>query len=817
MKFNQLTESKERETLVTPAKKRAELSAFFATYLPKDFRSFLPAALIGLLAFVSIFVAYQVPASFYLDANNNRYFSNFYPAEQTDAAATTYRWGTSGAKVLFPPLASSSQLTLRLSVVPRPGQPEETPLVILIDHKEAARFSLKPGWQEYSFKLDRKLSGTGNLEVELDAPTFQVKGDRRLFTVAFNWLKVEANPAIPPLGGLIAFWLTIMAFYLALALQRTRLAKLPKFWPEIGGVLAIIAMAGLIAGQRDWLGWNWLVLLLAAVTLAGLSWTLQPFAAPDKSRAGRWLILILLLAAFVRLYNLNLAPLDTLPDEAVMGYDAYSILKTGHDHHGDFLPLYFRSYNDYVPGVSIYFTIPTIALFGLNVWAIRLPFALLGVVAVLFSYLLARELFYNAGQKARELIGLLAALFVTVSPWAVSQSRIALPFSPLSFLFLGGFWLILRARRRVIEEKKATWDWLIAGLMLGLAAWTYSTMKLIIVLFAGGVLLIYGPFFWRKRVAFLAWAGIFTAVCLPFSLVMLAGWSRINYRFSQISVWANNDFLGGLGQFTQNYFAHYDPLRLFFKLDGDYVVTMSSRPALTGVVLPALALPAILGLISTFRREWRVQPSIWLLWLWFVIFPLASALTNQDVPNEIRTIDGTGLFEILAAFGVWWLWERLKSVKLSFGRARVPYLAAALFGLVFIIAAGAYLHFTLVADPVHPRAYFRPGFAEALAEAEKRVQPGGKICVENSSQAYMLVLFSKRYDPATYQEFARRNDPPTNTGYLIKSFDKYEFNCDSPQDLRPGDVGLTRNLKGGLQPLWQTFYPDGEVAWWVVQ
>ena len=46
------------------------------------------------------------------------------------------------------------------------------------------------------------------------------------------------------------------------------------------------------------------------------------------------LSLILLLAIFLRFFNLSNNPPSLYWEEAALGYDAYSILKTGKDFHG---------------------------------------------------------------------------------------------------------------------------------------------------------------------------------------------------------------------------------------------------------------------------------------------------------------------------------------------------------------------------------------------------------------------------------------------------------------------------------------------------
>jgi len=76
------------------------------------------------------------------------------------------------------------------------------------------------------------------------------------------------------------------------------------------------------------------------------------------------LMAVLLLAAALRLWSLASVPPHLTPDEAALGYNAYSILKTGRDEHGQFLPIIFKSFGDYKPGLFIYLTIPFVAIFA---------------------------------------------------------------------------------------------------------------------------------------------------------------------------------------------------------------------------------------------------------------------------------------------------------------------------------------------------------------------------------------------------------------------------------------------------------------------
>ena len=137
------------------------------------------------------------------------------------------------------------------------------------------------------------------------------------------------------------------------------------------------------------------------------------------------LFLIILFAAILRLYYLGKTPISLEWDEVALGYDAYSILKTGRDQFGQFLPLTFRSIDDYKPPLYIYADVPAVALFGLNEFSARLPSAIFGIIAVALTYYLVLEIFRDRKKQEKHLLALLASLYLAISPWHLQFSRAA--------------------------------------------------------------------------------------------------------------------------------------------------------------------------------------------------------------------------------------------------------------------------------------------------------------------------------------------------------------------------------------------------------
>src|SRR3989338_5994195 len=147
---------------------------------------------------------------------------------------------------------------------------------------------------------------------------------------------------------------------------------------------------------------------------------------------------IILISSVLRLYKLDTIPPSLYWDEVSLGYNAYSILATGHDEHGRFLPLTnFAAFGDYKPPGYIYAAVPSVAIFGLNEFAIRFPSALFGILTVLLTYILAKKLF------EKENLAQLSALLLAISTWHIGLSRgafegnLALFFSTLGiYLFI---------------------------------------------------------------------------------------------------------------------------------------------------------------------------------------------------------------------------------------------------------------------------------------------------------------------------------------------------------------------------------------------
>lgn len=180
------------------------------------------------------------------------------------------------------------------------------------------------------------------------------------------------------------------------------------------------------------------------------------------------LLLILLIAIFLRVYRLDLVPPALFGDEVDVGYQAYSLLKTGKDLSGQFLPFYIKSLAESRAPLYIYSTVPFVGAFGLNEWGVRLPAAFWGVVSILAIFLLTKKLF---NQKT----ALYAATLLTISPWHLQYSRASFEVTMLlSFIIFGIYFFI--------KGFKNYYFWFLSSIVFGLSFYIYSTATVFIPL-----------------------------------------------------------------------------------------------------------------------------------------------------------------------------------------------------------------------------------------------------------------------------------------------------------------------------------------------
>ena len=223
---------------------------------------------------------------------------------------------------------------------------------------------------------------------------------------------------------------------------------------------------------------------------------------------------------FVHLFLLDKVPYGIHIDEAGMAYDAYCLANFSVDRYLKHFPVYLINYGGGQSALYAYLTAFLIWLTGdINIWIMRLPAAVISVLAYLAGVSMVRSWL---GEKW----GIAASFLLAVFPYFVMQSRFGLDCNLQLGITTIGLWLLQKA----VCKKKYLW-FLIAGCVWGMAFYTYALSYISITVFLAGAmvyLIRFKKLTWRSMAVFCA--PVFL-MGLPLAVMVLrnqAGMGQLN-------------------------------------------------------------------------------------------------------------------------------------------------------------------------------------------------------------------------------------------------------------------------------------------------
>lgn len=488
------------------------------------------------------------------------------------------------------------------------------------------------------------------------------------------------------------------------------------------------------------------------------------------------LVAIILLASILRLFKLGSVPPAIYWDEASLGYNAYSILTTAHDEHGKFMPVTnFAAFGDYKPPLYIYATVPSIAIFGLSEFAIRFPSAFFGILTVLLSYFLARLLFKN------EIIALLASFFLAISPWHLQFSRGAFEANLGLFFSTLGIYLFLKfAAERPVYLVPSVLSFL-AGM------YTFTGQRLFIPF----ILVILSVFLVRQiraNVKLVATTIIVASVLFWPLLIFTTQTIEGRLRFDEVTIfkdldpinqsnryrakdnfswWADiihNRRLFYAHQYLNHYFDAFNPS--FLLIRGDVNPRLSIQEI--GELYPLDLALILAGIYFLFSKNQRYR---FLIVAWLLVSPLGPAAA-RETPHALRMIHILPTFQLIAAYGLYNLYQMIKFKKLFIF---VVFLTV-LFSLFY------YLHMYYLHWPRNYSDQWQYGYKEAVEVVKSRYQNSDRVIVTKSlGRPYIYFLLFMQFDPRSYWQSAQI---VRDKFFFIDvgSFDKFIFS-DNPSEV----------------------------------
>jgi 4-amino-4-deoxy-L-arabinose transferase-like glycosyltransferase len=465
------------------------------------------------------------------------------------------------------------------------------------------------------------------------------------------------------------------------------------------------------------------------------------------------LLTIIVTALIIRIISVESLPPSLNWDEVSLGYDSYSILKTGKDQWGASFPLILRVFGDYKLPLYSYLSIPFIAIFGLNTLSTKLVSIISGTILVYLSYLIIYKLTKSKTSS------LLAAGLVALSPWSIFISRIALEANLYLALFASTFYFL-------ISKKPG-----LASIFLALSLFSYNSSRVIFPVFL--ILIAFYQFHNIKTFSIKKYIPLVIALILvAFQIFSQSGQARykwvsiidegainqINELRSKYPRFVINKATYFTYQVIKNYLSHFNPTFIFQNGGSHYQFNIPRFYLLHPLLLPFY----FLGLLYVLKNHKKSNYLILLILL--LVSPIPSSIT-RDAPHTLRSISFIYLSTLIIALSPQIL-SKVKSLKSN-----------SIILIVVIITIS--------------QLQFWPKYVEYSNQYSQSWQYGHQSMVtylKNNYQKYDQIIITKKYgephefilfywpwDPKSYQNDPQKNADYYSNWYWVDSFDKFKF------------------------------------------
>lgn len=486
-----------------------------------------------------------------------------------------------------------------------------------------------------------------------------------------------------------------------------------------------------------------------------------------KLTIGKFLLIILLVAigGFLRFYKLSDYPVQLNSDEVSQAYDTASIVQTGKDIYGNFLPLAFPSTGEFKVGHYIYISTIPYLIFGSSEVTIRIAAAFFGTLTPLAVLLFIFALTRNFS------ISLISAGMVAVTPSEIFYSRKSFEGEIGVFLIFFGLFCLLRDN-----------IWRYFGLiLLASSMYVYTSYTIVVPL----IILLFVLTF-RKKITldpkkFLYLFLFFLCLITPLIYVTF---TNENLRFRAASVLISQDInltqqleisqnhtLTFLDYVFNKYLVQFNPAYLFGNgLDLTNQGLIGMGPLLFWQ-LPLF----ILGIIFMVKKLAFEKRAIL---VGLIAIPMIPAALTFEPFSPHRVMPSFVAISIISAFGIDFL--RSKTVLLS------------LLLILLIINFIYFIHVYTIGYPYEKSQHMHYPFKQVALFAWSKHDKFDKIIIDPTygqsapvygvATHYYLAYYGK-YQPAKFQK-----DLKINAKGL--SFDKFS--------IRKIDWSKDQNLKNTL-------------------
>jgi 4-amino-4-deoxy-L-arabinose transferase-like glycosyltransferase len=464
-----------------------------------------------------------------------------------------------------------------------------------------------------------------------------------------------------------------------------------------------------------------------------------------------YLLLIFVLALFLRFFRLTKSPPSLNWDEVAIGWNGYTLFKTRRDEFGTRLPLAFRSFGDYKSPLLFYLTAPVVGVFGRSIFTVRFLSALFGSLTVILSYFLTKELFRSRSERSSrswsEYMPIIASLLLAISPWHLQFSRAAYEAN------LALFFIVL-ATLFFLKAFSSPKFYVLSSIFYILSLYSYHSPKLFLPFFLLGLAIIYRKSIlstsvkrkplqerntqdesgnMRGRLAFLL-GSLVLAIILAYPLLKLHLGGEAGARFAGTSIFYNQQGERvAIGfqlatKIVSNYLSHFTPGFLFFGDSRNPRIKLKNYGLLHLIELPLL----LIGLLTLIKQREKKWSKLLLFWLLAAPIP---AVIGRDAAHSVRSLNMLIPLLIVVSLGI------TKFIKFSSKRQL-------LIVIFYFLSTALYLREYHLRYPIYAAKDWQYGYQQ-MAEYVKQREPDVEKIVITSQygQPHIFTYFWQKRDP----------------------------------------------------------------------
>lgn len=388
------------------------------------------------------------------------------------------------------------------------------------------------------------------------------------------------------------------------------------------------------------------------------------------------ILLLTIVCSYFYFNSLSFLPLGYSYDNLSIVSSAICLSNQGTDEHGTYYPLYFFSLGDYKVPAVIYLLSFVNKIFPLNLYFSRLITVSLGLIGLVFIYLITKK---NKNKLAYFITFLfvLSNLFISSSFWSIQRSGFEVGYTLVYNAFLYIFCI------KGLKEKNNLYS-LFGVSLIFFSIFLYQSYKVIFIpILFFYFLLLYSRSIFKK-------SQLFFITIFSLSVIIIFIFFNQDFffgRFKQISSDLNQSFPNFI-TIIKLYFKHLNINFLFFHGDKSFRHFIGDIGSFSyGIMIPFLIGIYIDIRFLIFRKKRNsFNYSVKLFTLFFFLtafFP--AAIINAGIPHVIRSYNIVLFLILYSLKGFYFLFIFSSKRKVKNKNLKMIYMIVVLFCILLSI------------------------------------------------------------------------------------------------------------------------------------